>query len=48
MGVSYYDKIIHKREVCYLGSGDVMQLSTQINHIEDELGKRPVSRQMHG
>ena len=37
-----------KREVCYLGSGDGMQLSTQINHIEDKLGKRPVSRQMYG
>ena len=34
---SYYNKIFHKREICYLGFGDVMQLSTQIYHIEDSV-----------
>ena len=27
-------RVRHKREICYLGSGDVTQLSTKINHIE--------------
>ena len=49
--LSYYgnDKILHKREVCYLGSGGVMlsmQQSTLINHIEYKLDKLSVSRQM--
>ena len=35
-----HDKVLHKREVCYLGFGDVVQLSTKINHIEHKLGKR--------
>ena len=26
-----YDKILHKRGVCYLGSGDVMQLSVRLS-----------------
>ena len=46
---SYYDKILHKRKFCYLGSGGVMlsmQQSTLINHIEYKLDKLSVSRQM--
>ena len=40
--IGYYDKILHKREIRYLGFGGVMQLSTQINHIKGclELGNR--------
>ena len=30
-----YDRILHKQKVCYLGAGDVIQLTTQINDIED-------------
>ena len=46
--VPYYDKILHKQKACYfgsyyLGSGDFMLQSTQINHIEHKFGKRPVS-----
>ncbi len=39
-GAVCHDKVLHKREVCYLGFGDVMQLSTKINHIEHKPGKR--------
>ena len=45
---SYYNKILYKREICYLGFGDVMQLSTHINHIEDSVssvnGRYPAER----
>ena len=39
-------KLLQKREVYYLGFGDVLQLSTQINSIKHELGKRSEFRRM--
>jgi hypothetical protein len=31
-------KLLHGREICYLGFGDIVQLSTQINDIEGGAG----------
>ena len=41
--VSSIIKLLHKREVCYLGFGGVLQLSTQINDIEDSASASSVN-----